>query len=80
VTQALIARVDADLAKARLRRDELEWSWAHSMYTAGCRGRRSPKELDVELAQVTTNIAELEERRAALVGTSAVPDVPPMSP
>jgi hypothetical protein len=48
------------------------------MYTAGCRGRRSPKELDVALAQADATIAQLEASREALAGTAAA--APPLAP
>ncbi|MEO8178271.1 MAG: helix-turn-helix domain-containing protein [Deltaproteobacteria bacterium] len=77
VTQ--LARVDADLAAARLSRAQLDHAWGHAMYTAGCRGRRSPKELDVALAQMDATIAQLEASRETLLGTAAAapPPVPP---
>lgn len=70
-----LAQVEADLAEARLRADDLQHSWAVATYTAS--GTRRPEEIDVELAQVNARILALEERRAALLGAPGGPDTAP---
>jgi hypothetical protein len=63
-TRSELARLEADLAVARLRRAELNEQWGHAMYTAGC--RRSPKTIEVAMADAAATIVELERRRAEL--------------
>jgi hypothetical protein len=77
-TRVLLAQIDAELAEARRHHDGLEYSWAHAMYTAGCRGRRSPKEIDVDIARLRATIAALEDRREELA--SAPASVAPAGP
>lgn len=76
--RAQLARVDAELAEARLRRDDLDHQWAFATYTAGPPKRR-PEDLDVDLARVDAQIAELEERRAELA-TAPPNDTVPLPP
>lgn len=72
---AELARVDADLAAARLRQERLQRDLAMSPYVAGC---RQPARLAVKLADVGVTIAELEARREELAGAPA--DPPPAPP
>jgi hypothetical protein len=67
--QAQIARVDADLAKARIRKERLERELEMAPYSAGC---RQPANIGVTLADVKATIAELEARHDSLVAPPAV--------
>lgn len=61
MTRAERARLEADLAEAQHRRDELQRRWAEATYASGA---SDPADVDVALAQVEATIAELEERLA----------------
>lgn len=80
-SRAALARVDAELAAARVRRERLALEREMAPYVAGC---RDPEDLDVAIAGVEASIAELEADREDLVGgapagtpTVAVPLVAP---
>jgi hypothetical protein len=65
---AILACLDADLAAARLRLDDLQQEWGYATYG---QWSRRPEDVDVEILQVQATIAELEERRAALLAKPA---------
>jgi hypothetical protein len=64
-----LARLDAELAEARRRRDDLDYQWGHAMYSAGC--RRRPKDIWAALERAVALIAELEARREELTDAPA---------
>jgi hypothetical protein len=67
--RVLLAQIDADLAEARQRHEDLQYAWAVASYTSS--GTRRPEDIDVDLARVAAQIAELEERRESLASAPA---------
>jgi hypothetical protein len=78
--RATLARIDAELADARLRRQHLDGEWAHAMYTAGCRRPRRPTDISASRARMDALIVELEERREQLIGTASDAPAPSATP
>jgi len=66
-----LARIAAELVAARLRRGELDEKWGHAMYTAGC--RRSPKTIEVAMAELDAQIVALEDRHEELEELASTP-------
>ena len=73
--RARLARLDADLAAARLRRERIEASSAFA-------SPADASELAAALAQVEADVAELEDQRAELAGTvpAEASPAPPAAP
>lgn len=78
--RAALARLDAELAAARLRRETLNELWGQAMYTRPEPGERSPEAVAVDIAAADARIAALEAEREELAcpspGVSAEPPKP----
>jgi hypothetical protein len=68
--RAQLARLDADLAAARIQRQRLASELERAPYAAGC---RQPAALELKLANVNATIAELEARREDIVAPPPEP-------
>jgi hypothetical protein len=71
VTPAELARLRADLAEARRRREELDYRWAVSKHTSS--GTDNLDDLDVEVLGAEATILELQERLALAEGAAPAP-------
>lgn len=74
VTPAELARLRADLAEARRRRDEIDYRWAVAKHTSS--GTDNLDDLDVEVLGAAAEVAEIEERLALAEGAAPAPPAP----